>query len=261
MCAGLVIAQLFAEAHSFRNDRIFPAANFQFVAVRIFKEKCVVAGAVTYADFRYFQSFPASFAHQFRDAVHFFPRIGPECDPCSIWPMIFICGETEEFRGLVAARGIKSMEIVARTFVNKAELGQEFPVKPSCDFHVFHPYIDVIKTTCSHFLRCALHLNPLSAPPGCDPGDDAKRLVRGLDFRCSRRTINFNPDQVSSTAHTFTSTNPSGSATARITSSVTSVGTPADFFGQETQTVHVSGTFIRNRLNCFSSSPRRVVKR
>ena len=71
MCAGLVSAQLFAEAHSFRNDRIFPAANFQFVAVRIFKEKCVVAGAVTYADFRSFQSFPASFAHQFRDAVRF----------------------------------------------------------------------------------------------------------------------------------------------------------------------------------------------
>jgi hypothetical protein len=53
--------------------------------------------------------------------------------------MIFIFGETEEFRRLVAACGIKGMKIVARTFVNKPELGQEFPVESSCDFHVFHP--------------------------------------------------------------------------------------------------------------------------
>jgi hypothetical protein len=69
-----------------------------------------------------------------------------------------------------------------------------------------------------------------------------------------RRTINFNPDQVSSTAHTFTSTNPSGSATARTLSSVTSVSTPDDLFGQETQTVPVSAIFSRKSDNLFSNS-------
>ena len=43
------------------------------------------------------------------------------------------------------------------------------------------------------------------------------------------------PDHVSSTAHTFTSTNPIGSATSRIVSSVTSDRIPDDFFGHETQ--------------------------
>ena len=43
------------------------------------------------------------------------------------------------------------------------------------------------------------------------------------------------PDHVSSTAHTFTSTKPSGSATSRIVSSVTSDAIPDDFFGHETQ--------------------------
>src|SRR5690606_30825269 len=37
------------------------------------------------------------------------------------------------------------------------------------------------------------------------------------------RTTSFSPDQVSSTAQTFTSTNPRGSASARTTSSVMSV--------------------------------------
>jgi len=36
--------------------------------------------------------------------------------------MIFIFGETKEFRGFVASSGIKGMEIVAWTFVNKSEL-------------------------------------------------------------------------------------------------------------------------------------------
>jgi hypothetical protein len=36
--------------------------------------------------------------------------------------MIFIFGETKEFRGLVASGGIIGMEIVAWTFVNKSEL-------------------------------------------------------------------------------------------------------------------------------------------
>src|SRR5204863_5346290 len=86
------------------------------------------------------------------------------------------------------------------------------------------------------------------------------RLHFTARFRFSRRTINFNPDQVSSIAHTFTSTNPSGNATARITSSVTSVSTLADLFGQETQTVPVSAIFSRKTDNLFSNSLRLLTK-
>src|SRR5437762_12556477 len=86
------------------------------------------------------------------------------------------------------------------------------------------------------------------------------RLHFTARFRFSRRTINFNPDQVSSIAHTFTSTNPSGNATALITSSVTSVGTPDDLFGQETQTVPASAILARKTGNLFANSLRFLVK-
>src|SRR5215471_6702012 len=75
-----------------------------------------------------------------------------------------------------------------------------------------------------------------------------------VSFRFSRRPINFNPDQVSSIAHTFTSTNPTGSATARLTSPVTSVGTPTDFLGHEIQMTPVSETFSRRTGNLFANS-------
>ena len=83
----------------------------------------------------------------------------------------------------------------------------------------------------------------------------------GGSFRFVRRTINFNPDQVSSIAHTFTSTNPRGSATSRTTFSVTSVGTPDDLFGQETQTVPVSAIFSRKIDNLLANSLRFLMKR
>jgi hypothetical protein len=134
------------------NDRAFPATNLQFVAVRILKEKRVVAGTVIDANFGAFQILSASFANQVGDAIDFFAGTGPECDSCSIWAMIFIFGETEEFRWLVAAGGIKGMEIVAGTFVNEPELRQELPVKSSREFHVFHSQINMIKASCFHFL-------------------------------------------------------------------------------------------------------------
>src|SRR5213082_2673019 len=81
-----------------------------------------------------------------------------------------------------------------------------------------------------------------------------------FSFRFSLRTISFSPDQVSSIAHTFTSTNPSGNATARTTFSVTLVGTVDDLFGQETQTVPVSAVFSRKADNRFSNSLRFLIK-
>src|SRR5688572_11331102 len=52
-------------------------------------------------------------------------------------------------------------------------------------------------------------------------------------YRNDFRITNFRPDQVSSTAQTFTSTKPSGSASSRIVSSVISVSTFAAFFDQD----------------------------
>ena len=53
----------------------------------------------------------------------------------------------------------------------------------------------------------------------------------------ARRRKSFSPDHVASIAHTFTSTMPSGNATSRTVSSVTSVATPDAFFGHATQII------------------------
>ena len=63
----------------------------------------------------------------------------------------------------------------------------------------------------------------------------ARRAAPGGAGRSLLRTTSFSPDQVSSTAHTLMSTSPSGSASARMTSSVMSVLTPEACFGQLTQ--------------------------
>ena len=60
-----------------------------------------------------------------------------------------------------------------------------------------------------------------------------------------RRIINFNPDHTSSTAQTFTSTRPIGSARSRIVSSVILLVTPELFFGQETQITPPGTIFFR----------------
>src|ERR1044071_5874080 len=63
------------------------------------------------------------------------------------------------------------------------------------------------------------------------PGQLAPDFMRSL-----LRMTSFSPDQTSHTAHTLTSTKPSGRASSRIVSSVMSVSTLAAFFGPDTQT-------------------------
>jgi len=87
-----------------------------------------------------------------------------------------------------------------------------------------------------------------SRPGKVRDGEGATASTRGacapqIHARRSFRITNFNPDQTSSTAHTLISTSPIGSATSRIVSSVMSVLTPEDFFGQETQIIP-SGTIL-----------------
>src|SRR5438309_1590679 len=102
----------------------------------------------------------------------------------------------------------------------------------------------LVLSTCSH--------GPAGRPPDWLHQCDAPQ-GRGYN-RFSRRTINFNPDHVSSTAQTFTSTNPSGNATSRMVSSVISVATPEDFFGHEIQSIPVSAINLRSRFSSFSST-------
>src|SRR6267143_2599537 len=131
-CAGLLILQLFAETGSLRNDRTFPAANFQLVAIRILKEKCIVAGTVIDTDFRSFKHLAARFAHQSCQAIHFFAYICPKRYARAVRLMVAILCKTEKFRRPVAAGSIKSMEIFARAFVSKPKLGQKFAVELPC---------------------------------------------------------------------------------------------------------------------------------
>ena len=95
------------------NDRLFPEADFQFVAIGIFKKAGVIAGAVAAAKLRAFQIFSAGLPHQFCNTIDFLSRIGPECDARSVRLMILVLGKSEELRRLVDTGRIKSMEISA----------------------------------------------------------------------------------------------------------------------------------------------------
>jgi hypothetical protein len=144
-----------------------------------------------------------------------------------------IFGESEKLGRFVAACGIECPLGFVGAIASETERRQQFAVKLRCSLQVFHPQINVIINALSHL----------------------------FDFRFSRRIINFNPDQISSTAQTFTSTKPSGNAISRMTSSVTSVETPEDFFGHETQTIPSSDILFRKIDIFFCNSLRRPVKR
>jgi hypothetical protein len=130
--------------------RFLAAANFQFVAIGVFEEEGVVTWTVALANFRALEVFPASVAYEFRNPIHFFPRIGPKCDARAIRFVVFIWTKAKEFRRFIAAGGKKSMEVSPGFFVNKPELWQEFAVKLFRLFHVCYPQIDMIKATRFH---------------------------------------------------------------------------------------------------------------
>src|SRR6267154_1454460 len=86
-------------------------------------------------------------------------------------------------------------------------------------------YLDHRPSPCAHRSRGPRSLQPL-----------VWRIFLAAPQRSSFRMTNFKPDHTSVTAQTFTSTKPRGKATARIVSSVMSVGTFEDFFGHEIHT-------------------------
>src|SRR5438045_5427593 len=81
------------------------------------------------------------------------------------------------------------------------------------------------------------------------PNTDDARCHRSLSLR-----TNLRPDQVSSTAQTFTSTSPNSSPKVRTTPSVRSVSTPDVFFGQATQSIPFGSSLSRSGGNPFTRS-------
>ena len=79
--------------------------------------------------------------------------------------------------------------------------------------------------------------------------------------RSSLRSTSFSPDQVSSTAQTLMSTRPIGNATARMVSSVMSVGTFEVFFGHDTQMTASGPSTFSHATSFFASSAFEVVKK
>src|SRR5882724_4352408 len=172
--------------------------------------------------------------------------------------MLSILRESKKLGRLVAPGRIERSPGFIGSIAGKTERRQQLAVKFHCPLKIFHPQINVIQNSCFHFEVGLPHLTPL--PPRGRGGREAAGEGY-LDFLFSRRIINFNPDQISSTAQTFMSTNPSGNAISRITSSVTSVEMPEDFFGHETQIVPVLAIFARKIGNRFSNSDRCMLKK
>ncbi len=76
-----------------------------------------------------------------------------------------------------------------------------------------------------------------------------------LFSRSFSRLTNFNPDQISVTAQTFTSTKPAASPMARTTFSSTSVATPEVFLGQLTHSIPAEASCSATRANSLVNAP------
>jgi hypothetical protein len=140
--------------------RLLAAANFEFVAIRVFEEEGVVTRTVALANFRALKLFPAGVAHKLRNPIYFFARVSPKRDACAIRFVVFIRAKAKEFRRLAADGGKKRMEGSTGLFVNESKLGQKFPIKLFGRFHVRDTQIDVIEATRFHvsiFNRMARH--------------------------------------------------------------------------------------------------------
>jgi hypothetical protein len=130
--------------------RVLAAANFELIAIRVFKKDGVVTRTVAFWNFGAFELLSASFAHELCDPIHLLPRISPKRDACAIRFVVFVWTEAKEFRRFVAATGIKSMKVSPGFLVNEPKLGQKFSVKFYRRFHVFDTQINMIEATRFH---------------------------------------------------------------------------------------------------------------
>src|SRR5215813_3379403 len=78
--------------------------------------------------------------------------------------------------------------------------------------------------------------------------------------RSLRRRTNFNPDQTSVTAQTFTSTSPAARPVSRTMFSVRSVGTPELFLGQLIQSMPAGASCLLTRLKSLVNDEADLLK-
>src|SRR5262249_45496105 len=182
-CFGSLIHQLFAETSLLRNDGICPTADFQLVAVRIFKEEPVVAGTVALANFRTFQILATYLVHQLCDSIDALAPIGPKRNPRPVRLMISVFGESEKLGRLVRADGGKGSPRFIRAIARKTERRQQLPVKLHRAIEIFRPQINVIQNS---WLHCAWIFLIIAGSSGSNP-DFGKRPVS------SRQLVPFAP--------------------------------------------------------------------
>jgi hypothetical protein len=126
------------------------AADFQFVAVRIFEEERVVIRSVIEAQLGTFQHATACFPHDLRHSINLLVSIGPEGDTCSVGLMGRILDASEKL-ALAFPWQAKSESLVIVTIVDrKSDCGQNLFVKVFCSFDVLYPEIDVVIKACFH---------------------------------------------------------------------------------------------------------------
>jgi hypothetical protein len=131
-----------------RNDRTFPATNFQFVPVRIFEKTGVIAAAVAATDLRALQTSSADFAHEPGEPINFFTGLSPKSDPRAVGPMPSILREAEKrFRLLFAGR-IECSPPSARAIAGKTERWQQLAVKLVRALQITDAQINMVEISC-----------------------------------------------------------------------------------------------------------------
>ena len=185
--------------------------------------------------------------------------------------MIGFFRESKKVDGLPALC-LKQTPFLAALVDAKADRGQDLRVEFLGCRAISYPKIDVIEKTPAHahysFTTSSTRQRRFSRrDPIAFPANPARRTTRFLqalllfeDRRANRRSADFRAGSSASIRTTFRRprklSRPRIRAATRrrgITSSVTSVATPEDFFGHETQRVPVSAINLRSRFNSFSS--------
>jgi hypothetical protein len=116
-----------SEIRSFWNDRLFAAADFEFISLGIFEEQGVVAGTVTRANFRPFQISAAGLSHDFCKLIDFLSRLCPKGNSRTIWAVFSILREHEEFGRLVASGRVKCSPSLIGPVAGEAERREILP--------------------------------------------------------------------------------------------------------------------------------------
>jgi hypothetical protein len=130
------------------NDRLLPAADFQFVAIGIFEKAGVIAAAVAGTKLRTFQIFPADFADQPGEPINFSAALSPKSDSRPVGSMASILAESEERFRFVSACGKEDSVPPARAVANKAERRQQFTVKLLRALQIAYAQVNMIEVSC-----------------------------------------------------------------------------------------------------------------